>query len=117
MRQRDAPKTGELLLLTAHHAEGLKFDHVVALAHGWHRVGRGEDTDASRRLYYVAMTWVKLTLTLTRLPGTNPSLDALRDTLAVARYDPLVEFPATPPEALRRHRRLSLRDLILGYAG
>ncbi len=48
-----------LLLLTAHRAKGLEFDHVVVLEGGWDRVDRGEDdedVDAPRRLYYVAMT-------------------------------------------------------------
>ena len=35
-----------LLLLTAHRAKGLEFDHVVVLDGGWNRVGRGEDPDA-----------------------------------------------------------------------
>ena len=32
-----------LLLLTAHRAKGLEFDHVVVLDGGWNSVGRGED--------------------------------------------------------------------------
>ena len=44
-----------LLLLTAHRAKGLEFDHVVVLDGGWDRVGGDEDTDAPRRLYYVAI--------------------------------------------------------------
>ena len=50
-----------LLLLTAHRAKGLEFDHVVVLDGGWDRVGRGEDPDAPRRLYYVAMTRARQT--------------------------------------------------------
>ena len=60
-----------LLLLTAHRAKGLEFDHVVVLDGNWDRVGRGEDADAPRRLYYVAMTRARQTLTLARLPGQN----------------------------------------------
>ena len=58
-----------LLLLTAHRAKGLEFDHVVVLDGGWDRVGRGEDPDAPRRLCYVAMTRARHTLTLARLPS------------------------------------------------
>ena len=73
-----------LLLLPAHRAKGLEFDHVMVLDNGgWNRVGQAEDTDAPRRLYYVAMTRAKQTLTLAHLPGTNPFLDALRDVPAV----------------------------------
>ena len=57
-----------LLLLTAHRAKGLEFDHVVVLDGGWDRVGSGEDPDAPRRLYYVAMTRARQTITLARLP-------------------------------------------------
>ena len=43
-----------LLLLTAHRAKGLEFDHVAVLDGGWDKVDKGEDPDAPRRLYYVA---------------------------------------------------------------
>ena len=55
-----------LMLLTAHRAKGLEFDHVVVLDGGWDRVGRGQDADATRRLYYVAMTRARETLALPR---------------------------------------------------
>ena len=45
-----------LLLLTAHRAKGLEFDHVAVLDGGWDKVDKGEDPDAPRRLYYVAMS-------------------------------------------------------------
>ena len=51
-----------LLLMTAHRAKGLEFDHVVVLDGGWNRVGDGEDPDEARRLYYVAMTRARQTL-------------------------------------------------------
>ena len=65
-----------LLLTTAHRGKGLEFDHAVVLDGGWDRVGRGEDADAPRRLYYVAMTRARHTLTLARLPGPHPIQDA-----------------------------------------
>ena len=52
-----------LLLLTAHRAKGLEFDHVAILNGGWDRASRGEDADAPRRLFYVAMTRAKASLT------------------------------------------------------
>ena len=45
-----------LLLLTAHRAKGLEFDDVAILDSGWDRPSKGEDADAPRRLFYVAMT-------------------------------------------------------------
>jgi ATP-dependent DNA helicase RecQ len=53
-----------LLLLTAHRAKGLEFDHVAILNGGWDRPSRGEDADAPRRLFYVAMTRAKHSLTV-----------------------------------------------------
>ena len=56
-----------LLLLTAHRAKGLEFDHVVVLDGGWcANRNRGEDADAPRRLLYVAMTRARKTLALMR---------------------------------------------------
>lgn len=58
-----------LLLLTAHRAKGLEFDHVLILdGGGWQQAG-----DDERRLYYVAMTRARQTLTLsTRLGRQHP---------------------------------------------
>ena len=69
-----------LLLTTAHGAKGLEFDHVSVLDGSWDRAGspRGP-IDASRRLYYVAMTRAKQTLTLARFDGPHPLQDALID--------------------------------------
>ena len=54
-----------LLLLTAHSAKGLEFDHVIVLDGGWKQPGGGNsDADEERRLYYVAMTRAKKTLAL-----------------------------------------------------
>ena len=58
-----------LLLATAHRAKGLEFDHVAVLDGGWRDANRGEDADASRRLYYVAMTRARKTLALMRFSG------------------------------------------------
>jgi len=53
-----------LLLLTAHRSKELEFDHVAILNGGWDRPSRGEDMDAPRRLFYVAMTRARATLTI-----------------------------------------------------
>ena len=105
-----------LLLLTAHRAKGLEFDHVVVLDGSWDRVGRDEDADAPRRLYYVAMTRARKSLTLARLPGQNRLQDALRGSPSVCRREP-VKRPPAAPELARRYRRLSLRDVFLSFAG
>lgn len=105
-----------LLLLTAHRAKGLEFDHVVVLDGGWHRVDSTEDVDAPRRLYYVAMTRARHTLALARFPGEHRLQDALRGNTSVLHRRGANNLPP-PPELERRYRRLSLRDIFLSFAG
>ena len=108
-----------VLLSTAHRAKGLEFDHVVVLDGGWgpntHRNQAG-DVDEARRLYYVAMTRARRTLTLLHMPGPHPLHDMLRD-------DPSTFWNtrprAVPPseEHRRQWRPLSLKDVYLSFAG
>ena len=106
-----------LLLLTAHRAKGLEFDHVAVLDGGWDRVGRWEDVDAPRRLYYVAMTRARQTLTLASFPGANRIQEALKGAPFVLRRQPPDNIPLAAPELARLYRRLSLRDVFLSFAG
>ena len=105
-----------LLLLTAHRAKGLEFDHVAVLDGGWERVGRDEDRDAPRRLYYVAMTRARETLALARFEGTHPFQDTLSKRPSVLRREPAAPSPCSP--ALRyRYVQPSLGEVDLGFAG
>ncbi|WP_419864653.1 RecQ family ATP-dependent DNA helicase [Candidatus Poriferisodalis sp.] len=105
-----------LLLLTAHRAKGLEFDHVIVLDGGWSRLSRDEDADAPRRLYYVAMTRAKQTLTLCRLRGERGFHDVLDGMPSVLWRSPVVLPPPTP-ELARRYRSLTLKDVYLSFAG
>ena len=105
-----------LLLLTAHRAKGLEFDHVVVLDGGWQNHGRDRDPDEERRLYYVAMTRARDTLGLMRFRTRHPLQEALHDSPAVLCRGP-VELPAAPAGLARRLRRLSLKEVDLGFAG
>ncbi len=51
---------GPMVLMTAHRAKGLEFDHVLILDGG----GWGDASDEERRLFYVAMTRARKTLTV-----------------------------------------------------
>jgi hypothetical protein len=73
-REARAEQRG-LLLLTAHRAKGLEFDHVAILDGGWDRTSREEDADAPRRLFYVAMTRARASLTLLT-SGRHPFVQA-----------------------------------------
>ncbi|MCY4150776.1 MAG: RecQ family ATP-dependent DNA helicase [Aestuariivita sp.] len=65
---REARRTQQGLLLTsAHRAKGLEFDHVVILDGEWRAATATQDSDADRRLYYVAMTRARETLALFQL--------------------------------------------------
>ncbi|MYG39717.1 MAG: RecQ family ATP-dependent DNA helicase [Nitrospira sp. SB0677_bin_15] len=105
-----------LLLLTAHSAKGLEFDHVAVLDGGWERVDHDEDPDSPRRLYYVAVTRARQTLALASFSGSHPLQDALRDSPAVLRREPAKIPPATP-ELARQYRRPDLNEIDLGFAG
>ena len=105
-----------LLLLTGHSAKGLEFDHVVVLDGGWDRVGRDEDPDAPRRLYYVAMTRARQTLSLTRMEEPGPFQEVLRDHPSVMHRKPTALPPASPALSYR-HVRIGLQDVDLGFAG
>ena len=105
-----------LLLLSAHRAKGLEFDHVVVLDGGWNSVGRGEDADAPRRLYYVAMTRARQTLALTCFERPH-SLQTMLHAHPSVLHRPPVALPPYPPEMTTRYQRLSLRDVDLGFAG
>ena len=106
-----------LLLTTAHRAKGLEFQHVVVLDGAWDRIGRGEDRDSPRRLYYVAMTRARQTLTLMRLPGRHPFQSALQSSTSVLTRTAPFHLATPATELNRSYRRLSLRDVFLSYAG
>ena len=110
-----------LLLTTAHGAKGLEFNHVVVLDGGWDRAGRGEDRDAPRRLYYVAMTRAVQSLTLcetrSETARANPFTRMLSGEPAVLTRPAPAHLPAVPPELQDTYHRLSLRDVQLSLAG
>ncbi len=103
-----------LLVSTAHGAKGLEFDHVAVLDGGWSRVGQNGDEE--RRLYYVAMTRVRQTLTLARFEESNGFPDELTDHPAVIRREP-AELPPAPTTLGYHYARPSLKEVDLGFAG
>ena len=105
-----------LLLVTAHGAKGLEFDHVAVLDGGWDRRDPREDPDAPRRLYYVAMTRARQTLALARFDRPHRIQDALIDHPSVKWCQPAALPPASA-ELLYRHVRATLEHVDLGFAG
>jgi ATP-dependent DNA helicase RecQ len=76
-----------LLLLTAHRAKGLEFDYVVILDGGWEHPSPGEDADAPRRLFYVAMTRARRNLAV-MANGTHPFLTARQEAVLERKFAP-----------------------------
>ena len=105
-----------LLLLTAHRAKGLEFDHVVVLDGGWNRRNREDDADAQRRLYYVAMTRARQTLALLRRKESHQFQPGLQDRPSVLLRETITS-PRPGPELTRRHRQLALNEVFLSFAG
>ncbi|WP_446830828.1 UvrD-helicase domain-containing protein [Candidatus Foliamicus sp.] len=111
-----------LLLLTAHRAKGLEFDHVIILDGDWTRTGRDEDRDAWRRLCYVAMTRARKTLALVSLSGeaVPPGARSLRASYALGpnRGPVRDESPGYRPRAfpvheLDGHTSVLFRDALV----
>ena len=105
-----------LLLLTAHRAKGLEFDHVAVCDGGWDRLGQDEDPDAPRRLYYVAMTRARQTLTLARFDGSRGFHHELLGHAATIRRE-AAELPPCSAAVEYRYVRTTLQDVDLGFAG
>ncbi len=106
-----------LLLLTAHRSKGLEFDHLVILDGGWKQLGRDEDKDAARRLYYVAMTRARKTLSLLQMSHKHPFLeDHVQDKQIFHRLN-AEQINFHLPSIDKCYRRLSLREVDLGFAG
>lgn len=102
-----------LLLVTAHSAKGLEFDHVIVADGDW----SDDDPAALTRLYYVAMTRARQTLILARLEEKrHPMVDLLDDGAYLLRRSP-ADLPAPPVELFRRYLLASLGQIHLSYAG
>ncbi len=105
-----------LLLLTAHRVKGLEFDHVAVLDGAWEDRDPGEDPDAACRLFYVAMTRARKTLTLASMNGRNKFQDQLINLVSTFRRDaPVATGLASDLD--RRYEMLTPGDVDLGFAG
>lgn len=104
-----------LLLVTAHSAKGLEFDHVAVLDGGW-QPRASKDIDAIRRLYYVAMTRARQTLTLAQFDDRNILLDGIPDEPCFLRRS-ITQIAVPPPELERQYVCPSLKEIYLDFAG
>ena len=100
-----------LLLLTAHRAKGLEFDHVAILDGNWNR-DKNEDSDAHLRLYYVAMTRAQKTLTLARFKRFK----SLQHVDSIIYRSP-TELSPCSKQLYYKYERASLKDVTISFAG
>ena len=113
---RDARKRQSgLLLLSAHRAKGLEFDDVVVLDGAWDWPSNGNDRDAERRLYYVAMTRARRSLTLLSMGTRHPFIDAL-DGPDIATRTPN-QHALDVADCSNIYRTLNPSEVVLDYAG
>ncbi|MCW5759440.1 MAG: RecQ family ATP-dependent DNA helicase [Phenylobacterium sp.] len=104
-----------LLLLTAHRAKGLEFDDVVILDGAWEKPSRGEDADAPRRLFYVAMTRARRSLAvMAGGAGAHPYLHASQD--SVLQRPVAVDADGSHDPGYR-YQTPDMRQVDLSYAG
>ncbi len=102
-----------LMLMTAHRAKGLEFDDVVILDGGWDRPSQGEDPDAPRRLFYVAMTRARRSLSAVT-QGAHPFLRSGTDGI-LQRRPPVPDLSDMPPERL--YLMPELAQVFIDWAG
>ncbi|CTQ55351.1 ATP-dependent DNA helicase RecQ [Roseibium album] len=102
-----------LKLLTAHRAKGLEFDDVIILDGGWERPSREEDSDAPRRLFYVAMTRARRNLVV--LSNDNHEYLPTQSPAIIGRS--VVPDLSSIPGPRRHFVSAQLRMVDLSFAG
>ena len=118
-----------VLVSTVHSAKGLEFPHVIVAGGGWSHPGRTNTAakqEAQRRVYYVAMTRARDTLTLMNhsdqpLPYQNELLPPTRGPQRSGLVRLQAGVASGPPPSTDRIPRtytvLGLADMYLDYAG
>jgi len=102
-----------LLLLTAHRSKGLEFDDVVILNGGWDRPSKGEDPDAPRRLFYVAMTRARRSLAVIA-EGPHPFVQDSKEHV-LRRAAPAISDATNFPG--KQYQVPNLKTVDLSWAG
>jgi len=104
-----------LLLLSAHRAKGLEFEDVVVLDGAWDKRSNGEDRDAARRLYYVAMTRARRSLALVSSGSRHPILDGMNDEAFLIRRRSNDDIDVS--ECKKLYKTLDPSEVFLSFAG
>ena len=116
-RRREHRLGQGVLLSTIHGAKGMEYPHVFILDGDWQVKPPEKPREEERRLFYVAMTRARETLSIFHRPhAPNPYLNFSQgEFLSFRRVEP---EEAPPPNILKlRYQMLGMKDLDLGFAG
>ncbi|NOY75838.1 MAG: RecQ family ATP-dependent DNA helicase [Kiritimatiellaeota bacterium] len=109
-----APPLDAVYLGTAHSAKGLEFERVFIID-DWTDFSNSLEIEDERRLYYVAMTRAKRSLTMFDIAGVaNPHVDAL-DANFAERREFLADWSGVIPKY--SYEIMGLQDFFLSFAG
>ncbi|MCP4750426.1 MAG: ATP-dependent helicase [Proteobacteria bacterium] len=104
-----------IFLSTVHSAKGMEFPHVFITGGGWNYSGNNTNQEEERRLFYVAMTRAKQTLSLVRIKSSfHPHLNLLQGDFLTTRT-PECKIKQRAEELDLNYELIGLRDLFLGF--
>lgn len=106
-----------VFMSTVHSAKGMEFPHVFVPGGGWTQGKSPQDREEERRVYYVAMTRAKETLSLfEREDSPNPHTSLIDGDFLIKHDLPLIA-PSDELVLRRRYDLLGMEELFLDYAG
>ncbi len=113
-RRRHHRTSDGVVLVTAHKAKGLEFPHVFVADGGWRTSGDVQQTEEERRVYYVAMTRSRETLTImVRRDSRTRFVDEIGGPDVVTRSPR--EESLSPDVACRRYSIIEPAELFISY--
>ena len=113
--QRRSKNLGNgVFLSTAHSVKGLEFDHVFILDGGWSKK-KGDDAEEERRLFYVAISRARETLSLFSIKtAVNPHSSLLAGEFMLSRSS---DVSGATPQSIYTYILLGMDDLFIDFAG
>jgi ATP-dependent DNA helicase RecQ len=116
-RQRAHQTAEGVVLVTAHKAKGVEFAHVTIADGGWSAMGSKSEIEEERRVFYVAATRAKETLTVMVRKDRRTPFPAEMTCESVVDRTPRLQTKGT--EAIVARRRYVMIDptgLVVGWA-
>jgi len=103
-----------VFLSTVHSVKGLEFDHVFILDGSWSNK-KGDEAEEERRLFYVAMSRARETLTLFCMCHTvNPHSSLLNGAFMFTHSS---DISGATPQSIYSYILLDMDDLFIDFAG